>query len=266
MMDILLKKLESKNLHALHWIKKNCARLFITFVVATLIRCESDDQKGERLAKTYCGSCHAFTRPEMLDKTTWQKFVLPEMAFRMGLPSLVIGKKNFDDLQAVLPTIPKQPMVSKTDYELITNYFLSLAPDSLPAPNGVEPAPLTQFDATRISLGADLPMVTLLKADSNGTIFVGSRDKSLLRLQDHFLVKEKYLLDSPPSYLLSHGNTITCLEMGVMDPNDKAAGKLVEFSLSTSDKKTIIDSLKRPAYFEKVDLNGDRLDDYVVCE
>ena len=157
-------------------------------------------------------------------------------------------------------------MVSKTDYELITKYFLSLAPDSLPAPNGVEPAPLTQFDATRISLGADLPMVTLLKADSNGAIFVGSRDKSLLRLQDHFLVKEKYLLDSPPSYLLSHGNTMTCLEMGIMDPNDKAAGKLVEFSLSTPDKKTIIDSLKRPVYFENVDLNGDRLDDYVVCE
>src|SRR6266850_1187339 len=142
----------------LRLIKSSWPQLFTMLIMGSLFSCERDDQKGERLAKTYCGSCHAFTRPEMLDKTTWQKFVLPEMAFRMGLPSLVIGKKNFDDLQAVLPTIPKQPMVS------------------------------------------------LLKADSNGTIFVGSRDKSLLRLQDHFLVKEKYLLDSPPSYLLSHGN------------------------------------------------------------
>src|SRR5258706_2602205 len=143
----------------LRLIKSSWPQLFTMLIMGALFSCERDDQKGERLAKTYCGSCHAFTRPEMLDKTTWQKFVLPEMAFRMGLPSLVIGKKNFDDLQAVLPTIPKQPMVSKTDYELITNYFLSLAPDSLPAPNGVEPAPMTQLDATRISLGADLAMV-----------------------------------------------------------------------------------------------------------
>ncbi len=54
--------------------------------------------------------------------------------------------------------------------------------------------------------------------------------------------------------------------MGMMDPNDQAAGKMIELSLDSRNATTIIDSLKRPAYFEKIDLNGDHLDDYVVCE
>ncbi len=148
---------------SLHWIINKRSQLFIALVVGSLIRCESDTQKGERLAKTYCGSCHAFTQPELLDKTTWEKSILPEMAFRMGLPSPVISKKNFNDLQDALPTIPREPMVTEDDYRLITKYFLSLAPDSLAASESIEPASMRQFEVNQISLSENLPMVTLLK-------------------------------------------------------------------------------------------------------
>lgn len=109
-------------------------------------------------------------------------------------------------------------------------------------------------------------MVIMLKSDSEGRIFVGGRDNSLLVLDDHFAINEKYSLDSPPSQVYSQRQNLLCLEMGIMDPNDKSAGKLVELSMDTRNSTTIIDSLMRPVYFEKVDLNGDRLDDYVICE
>jgi len=228
--------------------------------------CQNDKEKGERLALAHCGSCHEFTPPELLDKETWEKSVLPEMAFRMGLPSPVIGKKSFEELPAALPTIPNPPIISQSDFELITKYFLSMAPDSLMRPKKNEPAVLSQFEPMRVSLTESLPMVTMLKTDSNDRIFVGSRDRSLLVLQNNFTVKEKYLLDSPPALAFSNGQKLVCLEMGTMDPNDKTNGKLVELSLDTRNTKTIIQTLKRPVYFEKMDLNGDGLDDFVICE
>lgn len=234
--------------------------------LVTFSSCQNDQQKGEQLAKTYCSSCHEFTPPELLDKETWEKSVLPEMAFRMGLPSPVISKKSFDELPAALPTIPNPPIISETDFQLITKYFLRLAPDSLKRSKKIEPTLMNQFEPVRVSLTQNLPMVTMLKVDSDGRIFVGNRDKSLLVLEDRFTVKEKYFLDSPPAFAFSNGQKLVCLEMGTMDPNDKTNGKLVELSLDTRNAKTIIHSLKRPVYFEKIDLNGDRLDDFVICE
>lgn len=231
-----------------------------------LLRCQNNQEKGEQLAKIHCGSCHAFTPPALLDKTTWEKSIFPEMAFRMGLPSPVISKKSFDDLEAALPTIPRQPMVSERDFDLIRNYYLSLAPDSLDIPKKDPPVLLRQFEAEKISLTENLPMVTMIKADSAGRIFVGNRDNSLLLLQDRFAVTQKYTLNSPPAYALLMGKKLLCLEMGIMDPNDKNFGKLVEVALDTRNARTIIDSLKRPVYVEKADLNGDHLDDFVICE
>ncbi len=245
---------------------KNILNVILFALCLVLVNCKNDQEKGEQLAKTYCGSCHQFTPPELLDKKTWENSILPEMAFRMGLPSPVISKKKFDDLSAVLPLIPGQPMVSEADYQLITKYFLKLAPDSLSRPKKIRPALLNQFDVHPVTLAKTLPFISMLKIDSNGRIFIGGRDKSLIVLNDDFSVKEKYLLDSPPSFSLSKGKNLLCLEMGMMDPNDLSNGKLVELSLDTRDTKTIVDLLKRPVYFEKSDLNGDGLDDFIICE
>ncbi|HLZ16611.1 MAG TPA: VCBS repeat-containing protein, partial [Cyclobacteriaceae bacterium] len=206
------------------------------------------------------------TPPELLDKTTWEKSILPEMAFRMGLPSPVISQKAFDDLQAVMPLIPGQPLVSKSDFELIEKYFLTLAPDSLAQPKKIAPAPLSQFEPVRVPLTENMPVVTMLTVDSSGRIFVGGRNNSLLVLRE-LSIAGKYSLESPTAFALpKKGSKLICLEMGIMDPNDKSAGKLVELSLDTRNTRTIIDSLKRPVYFEEVDLNGDHLDDFVICE
>lgn len=240
--------------------------LWCALSLSYLVSCKSDKEKGEQLAKTYCGSCHQFTSPGLLTKTVWENSILPEMAFRMGLPSPLISQKNFDDLSAALPTLPGQPLVSEEEFKLITKYYLSLAPDSLSRPKKVEPSPLKFFEVSSIALMKTLPFISMLKIDSNGSIFVGGRDRSLMVIDRDFSIKEKYLLDSPPSASLLQGNNLLCLEMGMMDPNDNSNGNLVELSRSTRDTKRILGGLKRPVYFEKADMNGDHLDDYIVCE
>lgn len=53
--------------------------------------------------------------------------------------------------------------------------------------------------------------------------------------------------------------------MGIMDPNDRPFGKIVTANQDGTLKEILIDSLKRPVYFEKADLNSDGLEDYVIC-
>src|SRR5687768_12501084 len=95
-------------------------------VVATFfflfVSCETSDRKQERLVEQHCTSCHAFPDPSLLDKRTWEKTVLPEMAFRMGLDFSRLSQIDLDDHPAVHSVIPKKPMVSPEDWELIKQY------------------------------------------------------------------------------------------------------------------------------------------------
>ena len=48
--------------------------------------------KGEALARIYCGSCHLLPKPSELDVTSWEEGVLPQMGPRLG-----IFRHNFKD-------------------------------------------------------------------------------------------------------------------------------------------------------------------------
>ena len=49
--------------------------LFIVLIASCSEPGETAD--GEALAKTYCASCHAYPEPAILDKPTWEKYILP---------------------------------------------------------------------------------------------------------------------------------------------------------------------------------------------
>ena len=40
---------------------------------------------GSILAKSYCSECHQFPTPELLDKSSWEKYVLPRMGNYFGI-------------------------------------------------------------------------------------------------------------------------------------------------------------------------------------
>src|SRR5258708_40121277 len=107
--------------------------VFPVALVLSLNSCQSDKNKGQ-VVKEHCGSCHLVPEPGLLDKRNWEQGVLPEMALRMGLKlpdfSLVIPSV---DSTAVYGSLPASPMVTEDEWESIRNYYLELAPDSLPA-------------------------------------------------------------------------------------------------------------------------------------
>src|SRR5690554_3894193 len=40
---------------------------------------------GAQLARSYCSECHRFPSPELLDKSTWEKYILPRMGNYFGI-------------------------------------------------------------------------------------------------------------------------------------------------------------------------------------
>jgi hypothetical protein len=196
---------------------------------AVLFSCENDKEKGERLAKINCSSCHQFTEPSLLNKKTWKKSVLPEMAFRMGLRSKGASEKSFEELTAALEVMPQKSLVSEEEFRLISDYFLANAPDSLLIPSAQKTNLLSQFEGKQIQLTMPLPMISMVKIYQD-QVFVGTRGKSLLVLNNDFSIKKNFQLKSTPSDLLLSNNKILISEMGIMDPNDKTKGSIGNYS------------------------------------
>ena len=233
--------------------------------MALLLGCESATDREERLARTYCSSCHQFPEPSLLDKAAWQQ-VMPEMAFRMGVDASRLSTLPEEDLFHVLRSLPPSSTVTADEWAAIERYFQRAAPDSLQQPATRVAQPLTQFVAERISLPHNrFPMLSLLQADTNQQhIFTSNRRNWLHRYNYLFKPLDSLRLGSPASMVRPDSTGTWILQMGIMDPNDQPKGSLV-FLPHDGPSTTVIDSLKRPVYFELADFNNDRLQDIVVC-
>ena len=201
--------------------------LIIIFI--SLLSCENQNQKDERLAKQYCGSCHIFPEPGLLDKKTWEKKVLPEMAFRMGLDNSPVNIYPFEDQAAILMSLPDGPMISQENWERIKKYYNETAPDSLIIPEQKISDTLKQFEVKTIRLPVlQHQVVTVIAQDSTkDTIYIGTRQGKLYEFNHNFEVKDSIRLSSAPSKLtLQENANPTILLMGIMDPNEQARGSV----------------------------------------
>lgn len=229
--------------------------------LASILSCESQHEKEEKLARRNCAACHVFPDALLLDKHTWEKGVLPEMGFRMAIPGHTIKLTTpVEELPMIFSSIPGKPLVTGEEWQSIKNYFILNAPDSLHIPDvqtdslrGFSPAPFLSLPNAAI---------TLLQSDST-KFYAGTRYGGLY-ITDVQSNKIDYLkLESAPSHLITDDEGLLVLEMGIMDPNDLFKGKLIR--ITKDDRQTvIIDSLQRPSHFEKTDLNDDGHDDIII--
>jgi hypothetical protein len=246
--------------------------LVSAFVWVSISGCTRDQSSdGETVARTYCGACHAFPEPQLLDKRTWQEGVLPQMAPRLGVPTTTFaGELSRNPQMIVLPRA-----IAADDWKKIVAYYQQRAPDSLPyialpVEPQIDPA---FFRATLFAPGLrSSGIITLLKADSvRDRIFVGEAVSNTLRVFDwkrHLL--SSLTLDSPPTDLIVAKDGLLVLQSGILSPNDEPRGSLVQYDLAGRDslrlRKTLIDSLFRPVLAEQFDFDGDGVDELVICE
>jgi len=85
-----------------------------------LLSCESNEKKGERLANTYCSSCHVFPEPGLLTKKIWETSVLPRMGVQLGLNTFDYQMDvHVNDLTTFIKTLPAAPVISENEWDHI---------------------------------------------------------------------------------------------------------------------------------------------------
>ncbi len=242
---------------------------FCVFAVLFLITvsCENQTKKDERIAKQYCMRCHAFPEPHLLDKKTWDKSVLPEMAFRMGFDVSKLSTIPLDDQEAVISAL-SESNITQEHWDAIKRYYSDNSPDTIITSNPEIRDTITQF----VAIPYELPrrssaLTTLIATDTvHHRIYVGTRNSKLYEFNKQFVLQDSFSLRSAPSQLLlSDSENPQILTMGIMDPSEQAKGELFNFLPKDLSIAPIIDSLQRPVYFDRADLNNDKANDFVIC-
>ncbi|MDF2157453.1 VCBS repeat-containing protein [Algoriphagus sp. CAU 1675] len=231
---------------------------------------------GEQLANFYCANCHLKPEPEVLDKATWEKNVLPDMRMRMGLYlEEDFGRTLPRDMGVPEGIYSDVPLIKIKDWEKLRAYYLENAPNG-PLPQKAKIAPQVGLPGFQIEVPKfdfvypDLTTMASIDPES-GQIWVGHRFKKLFVLDGK---RDFKLLDSittnvaPVDIRWKEQGEFDLLTMGLMDPSNDSLGTLSRFSGSFGDwtQSQIRDKLIRPVQISYGDLNGDGLEDQVICQ
>ncbi|QJW88846.1 VCBS repeat-containing protein [Spirosoma taeanense] len=231
---------------------------------------------GQQLSQTYCGSCHLAPDPAMLDKATWQKGVLPQMALRMGQSnnqmSALAGISNTDELTRIIAAniFPEKPTLHADDWQKIVSYYVTNAPDE-PKPQAAHAPIQLGLPLFRVqpSTGQGVDgLVTLLQYDSVAhKIWAGDRRGYLYSLDQNLRRTDSLRLSSPPTAIQpNRDGSFNLLTAGVLNPNDQLAGAWSHIARPGQAPTVQLQNLLRPVQATPADLNRDGREDVVVCQ
>lgn len=216
--------------------------------------------KGKKLAQTYCTSCHLFTEPALLDKNTWVKSVLPNMALRLGIRNLADPAPPNDSIY------PTKAVLAKKDWNLIVKYFEHEAPAQLPMPEIKEESTLFSFFSQPLTLSEhQFPQTTMVKCDPNSShFFIGDAHQQLYFTNGRFQLINRSATTSPAVDMdFPKGKSPRLLCIGSIAPSDQKQGELLTLDGNPNSLK--LQQLARPVSLTRGDLNGDGQDDLVIC-
>jgi len=230
--------------------------------------------EGERLAKMYCGTCHVYPEPALLPKALWQKVVLPQMGYQLGI-------YHSDSVRATLfeqglggkyvrerGVFPEHPMLDLKAWRKITDFYLSNAPDALTLPS---PEPITvglrRFRTRLPALRLSPPSTTLVRFRPDGGLWLGDANTKRLYWIDEKLNVEKAanLAEGIVGIQRDSGGLFLTI-MGSFSPTDAPVGTVVYLPNGSPRAQWLLEDLQRPVHSVWADLNNDGLTDGVVCE
>ena len=260
--------------------------LIVLFLLSMTHSIKEQDsvENGEQLAKKYCSSCHLFPSPSLLDKKTWKESVLPNMGLRLGISKS--GLDPYADMPAeeasllkTLNVYPENPVLSKAEWQLIVNYYISKAPEQplTLAKTMLPSADSNRFKAVPLFIGEQEEEkkqkgsgVTMLKFDSiHHRLYVGNSKNQVFVLDQQFEVEDYWEIVNPPVDLQFFEDAAPkVLTIGSIAPSDQQKGYLFPLDSQFLARKStgIISGLARPVQFARGDLNQDGSDDLVVAE
>ncbi|QWX83159.1 VCBS repeat-containing protein [Cellulophaga sp. HaHaR_3_176] len=222
---------------------------------------------GKELSKVYCASCHLYPEPKVLPKAIWQNSLLPEMKNRMGLGDIktIASKLGYDEYINLTQKgiYMLNPMVTNEEWLLIEKHYLDNSPENAPI----------QIKKTQNSLQKSSIEIIKNTSQKQGlTTYFGIQNN--YQLQSNILGqlkfknlqnKKEHTIQLPSPVVEVKNNLVLCIG-GNMNPTEKKLGSLHLFDETYKSQKLLIDELHRPVDFEYVDLDNDKIKDYLIAE
>lgn len=235
--------------------------------------------EGEKLARLYCGGCHLFPEPGLLEKRLWVDRVLPAMAHRLGVgdsASHPLRKMAFHERYLIdqANLFPEKAQLKVEDWEQIVAYYEQSSSESQLTPDTTTmPLPLDLFEIRAKAGNPErLPLTTLVHIDTvYRQLIIGDRYNSI---SIHNLVGEQLdqrFMSTPPVHCQVVADTLLyVLSIGIMDPNDRDLGTLegIGYQKNTwnrKQRKVLGKYFQRPVNFLLSDFDKDRQTDVFMC-
>lgn len=224
--------------------------------------------EGQQLAQQHCGTCHLIPSPDLLDKETWVKHVLPAMAPNLGL-EVYPGGVYYAGQKAAITFDKWQKLIAY--YQTLAPAKLEVSSPPTPATNdwAVFSLQKPQTNTTQVA------MTTMVSVDTIGhQLYSSDALRSDLSHWDPHLRPTLFKqLRSAAVHATffrdDKGNERGLLtSLGTMRAADIAKGELITVDLSGkrgADSSAIATDLPRPLQSIPADFNKDGLMDWIVC-
>lgn len=228
-------------------------------------------------AMRFCGGCHQFPEPGMLDKETWANRVLPVMGWRLGIQGP--GNDPYADLDPEEKTrvqacdlYPENPLVTQREWSDIVSYFTKTAPAKLKVP---DIGPEKIIDADRFEIASlnvsdqKVPRISMIKFEPKlHTLFVGDALDQLFQLDNNLNLMNSWSLSGPPADIcFPVTGSPRLLLVGSIAPTEQRNGVLFDLkNPGDSTSRPPIMAMARPVHVSLGDVDGDGSQDAVVCE
>ena len=222
---------------------------------------EMKSQQGHELSQQYCGSCHLLPEPALLNKATWAEHVLPKMGTLLGF------RRFASDYVAVSDSANA---LSLEQWRNIVRYYVSQAPEEPLERENTSPQirfglPLFAVEIPGTQIGNPATTMVSIDAERKEVFFADGATGYCYTLAGK-AIEDSFRIGIGGSNLYRNDSAFMALSMGVLYPSDSKSGSLVMVSNTSWKTTTLMENLQRPVHANYVDLNGDSLQDIVICE
>ncbi|HEA21417.1 hypothetical protein LCGC14_1010290 [marine sediment metagenome] len=253
---------------------KNIFSIFFVLFVLMCVSCSnSGTAKGQALYESQCASCHLLPNVQDVPKNLWKDVVLPEMGARMGIPTTGYDPYkgfSFEEQYAMIQSgvYGVSPSISKEDWQLLVDYVLSNAPDSLRVGKKVDsPKNLEQFMPMAVNLDSIKgSLLTFAEYDTVKNKMITADTKGLVYEYDAIRnnVDRRFSFGSPITAFSETDYASYITSVGILDPSEKFAGSINIVQNGTGRRLPF--KLHRPVHTLVHDLNEDGSDELIICE
>ena len=227
---------------------------------------------GAELARAYCSACHHYPEPDLLDRKTWERYVLPRMGHFMGIYTnaqqrdTLIEAGRAEALIRAAQIFPAEPTIEAADWQAIQAFYLALAPERLVVDSLVT-EPGAPFKARFPNLFFSPPSTTLLAVEGEQLFFADANKQNLVQLNGELEALRQAEIGEGTVQLHREDNQLWLTVMGSFSPTDNPLGYI--YRLSTDPQRpsaVVIRNLQRPVHASYADWNGDGRTDILICE